>query len=369
MKQVHWRLFFFGAIAVWAMASGSAARAEDNWQAGAPPQWQKILADAKKEGHVAVVGPSELAVPIAEAFLKDTGIQVDYLGGVASVNASRVAREVRAGNVTVDFMYTGTAELPLVKEGFFEDEKAKLLLPGTADAKNWKEDKLAWVDNTQKYMLRTMATVQSIPFFNSDLVKPPLTSWKQLLEPKFKGKIVAYDPRAGGPGQQMAGYIGAQFGIDFLKKLYVGQQVVFSQDSRQMAEWITRGNYLVGLGVLLPDYVALHNAGITNIVPAQMSDGPGTLSGGFSVFLLPKGAPHPNAQIVFLNWAASQRGQAVYSHVEHQISRRVDVHEPGLLPFTEPKPGVKYLDQYNEDWALNQRKKIIEQVLDALGGR
>jgi ABC-type Fe3+ transport system substrate-binding protein len=136
-----------------------------------------------------------------------------------------------------------------------------------------------------------------------------------------------------------------------------------------MAEWIARGVYLVGLGVLLPDYVTLHNAGITNLVPAQMTDGPGTLSGGFSVMILPKGAPHPNAQTVFFNWAASQRGQAVYSHVEHQLSRRVDVNEPTALDFTRPKDGVTYLDQYNEDWALNQRKKIIDEVLEALGGR
>src|SRR5580700_1417354 len=85
-------------VPAWAQAA--------DWQAGAPPEWAKILADAQKEGHVAVVGPSELAVPIADGFKKDTGIQVDFLGGVASVNASRVAREVRAGNVIVDFMYT-----------------------------------------------------------------------------------------------------------------------------------------------------------------------------------------------------------------------------------------------------------------------
>jgi ABC-type Fe3+ transport system substrate-binding protein len=369
MKHDHWRLFLFSAVAAVAMAWGSAAFAEADWQAGAPAEWAKIFADAKKEGHVAVVGPSELAVPVAEAFLKDTGIQVDYLGGVAAVNQSRVAREVRSGNVTVDFMFTGTAELPLVKEGFFEDENAKLLLPGTADPKNWKDNKITWVDNTQKYMLRTQATVQSIPFYNPETVKPPLTSWKQLMEPQFKGKIVAYDPRAGGPGQQMAGYIGAKFGIDFLKQLYVGQQVVFSQDSRQMAEWIVRGVYSVGLGVLLPDYVKLHNAGITNLVPAEMSDGPGSLSGSFSVFLLPKNPPHPNAQIVFLNWMAGHPGQAVYSHVEHQLSRRVDVHEPTVLPFTVPKSGIDYLDQYTEDWALNHRKQIVAQVLDALGGR
>jgi len=347
----------------------ASARAED-WQDGAPPQWRQIFADAQKEGHVAVVGPSELAVPVAEAFQRDTGIQVDFLGGVAAVNASRVAREVRAGNVTVDLMYTGTAELPLVKEGLFEDERSRLLLPSVSDPKNWRDQKLKWVDNDEKYMLQTQATVTSIPFYDSNaLGKDGLTSWHQLLEPKFKGKIVAYDPRAGGPGQQMVGYVGAQLGIDFLKTLYVGQQVTYSQDSRQMSEWVSRGVHLVALGLLLPDYVRLHDAGIVNLVPALMKDGPGTLSGGFSVLILPTHAPHPNAQTVFLNWAASRNGQAVYSRVEHQLSRRIDVKDAGVLDFVVPKEGVVYLDQYNENWALNQRKKIIDAVLDAIGGR
>jgi ABC-type Fe3+ transport system substrate-binding protein len=84
---------------------------------------------------------------------------------------------------------------------------------------------------------------------------------------------------------------------------------------------------------------------------------------------MPKGSPHPNAATVFLNWAASQAGQQVYSQVEKQPSRRVDVHDPSIVDFTVPKPGVTYLDQYNEDWALNQRAKIIDEVLNALGGR
>jgi iron(III) transport system substrate-binding protein len=359
--------FLLTGVAIVAAAQTAAAQ---DWQAGAGPGWQGVLDAAKKEAHVAVVGPPELAVAVADGFLKDTGIEVDYLGGVAAANAARVSREVRAGNVTVDAMFTGTAELPLVKQGFFEDESAKLLLPGASDPKNWNGGALKWVDNDRRYMLQTQASVTSTPFYDANAVRPgELASWHDLVDPKFKGKIVAYDPRAGGPGQQMVGYIGALFGIDFLKSIYLGQQVVYSQDSRPMAEWVSRGVHAIALGVLTPDYVRLHEAGLTNFVVASLKDGPGTLSGGFSVVLLPKGAPHPNAQTVFLNWIASRPGQEIYSQVERQPSRRVDVQDPAIVDFTIPKPGLNYLDQYTEDWALNQRTKIIEAVLEALGGR
>jgi ABC-type Fe3+ transport system substrate-binding protein len=364
-----WVIRFAILVGCVAAANVQAAAAED-WQAGARPEWQRVLDAAKKEAHVAAVGPPELAVAVADGFLKDTGIEVDYLGGVAAVNAARVSREVRAGNVTIDVMFTGTAELPLVKQGYFEDENANLMLPGAFDPNKWSGGTLKWVDNDKKYMLQTQASVTSTPFYDANAAGPGgLTSWRDLLDPKFKGKIVAYDPRAGGPGQQMVGYIGALFGSDFLKSIYLGQQVVYSQDSRQMAEWVSRGVHAIALGVLTPDYVRLHEAGLTNFVVASLKDGPGTLSGGFSVVLLPKGAPHPNAQAVFLNWIASRPGQEIYSHVERQPSRRVDVQDPAIVDFTIPKPGLNYLDQYTEDWALNQRAKIIEAVLEALGGR
>src|SRR5579862_5580954 len=106
-RVIRFAILFVCVVA--AVHAGTAA-AED-WLAGAGPEWQRTLDGAKKEGHVAVVGPPELAVAVADGFLKDTGVEVDYLGGVAAVNAARVSREVRAGNVTVDVMFTGTAEL------------------------------------------------------------------------------------------------------------------------------------------------------------------------------------------------------------------------------------------------------------------
>ena len=258
--------FFLGAA-----CPGHAA----DWQAGAGEDWKNTLAAAKKEGRVAVAGPAQLAGPLTEAFQRDTGIEVEFLGGETRDRSSRLAREVRTGKVTLDFVYTGSVELPLVKEGFFEDERARLTLPGVTDMKNWAGGQLKWVDNTKKYMLQTQAFVSSVPIYDGNSIKPgELTTWNELLEPKYKGKIVAYDPRSGGPGAQIAGYIGATKGIDFLKSLYVGQAVVYSLNSRQMTEWLARSTYLVGLGIPAADYLTVTNAGIKSLVPAEMKDGP-----------------------------------------------------------------------------------------------
>jgi ABC-type Fe3+ transport system substrate-binding protein len=358
------------ASMILAVACGPAA-AQADWQAGAGADWQNILAAAKKEGQVAVAGPPELAGPVMEGFKRDTGIEVEFLGGETRERSSRVGREVRAGRVSIDFLFTGSVELPLVKEGYFEDEKARLMLPGVTEMKNWANGELKWIDNTKRYMLQTQAFVSSVPIYDGNAIKPgELTTWNDLLDPKYKGKIVAYDPRSGGPGAQIAGYIGATKGIEFLKSLYIGQQAVYSLSSRQMTEWIARGVHRIGLGIPAADYLTLTNAGVKNLVPANLTDGPGALSGGFSVVLMPKGAPHPNAATVFLNWVASAPGQAAYSKALKTTSRRTDVPvDSSVAAYTIPKPGVAYQDQYNEDYLVNVRSVILGQVTQALGGK
>jgi ABC-type Fe3+ transport system substrate-binding protein len=354
-----------------AVATATSIAYAADWQAGAGADWHTVLAAAKKEGRIAVAGPPEIAGPMTEGFKRDTGIEVEFLGGETRERSSRVGREVRTGRVTIDFLFSGSVELPLVKEGYFEDEKARLMLPGVTDMKNWANGELKWVDNTKRFMLQTQAFVSSVPIYDGNAIKPgELTTWNDLLDPKYKGKIVAYDPRSGGPGAQIAGYIGATKGIDFLKSLYVGQQVVYSLSSRQMTEWVARGVHRVGMGIPSADYLTLTNAGVKNLVPADLKDGPGAVSGGFSVVLMPKGAPHPNAATVFLNWVASAPGQIAYSQGLKTISRRTDIPlDPGVAAYTVPKPGVSYQDQYTEDYLVNVRSVILEQVMQAIGGK
>ena len=50
-------------------------------------------------------------------------------------------------------------------------------------------------------------------------------------------------------------------------------------------------------------------------------------------------------------------------------SRRTDVHVAEVPAYVIPKPGVKYLDQYTEDFYVRMRPTLQAEVMSALGGR
>ena len=355
-----------GAVAAAAMlATASAA----DWQAGAGPEWQKTLAAARAEGTVVVAGRGPMEKPMAAAFKRDTGIDLEFLGGEGRAQVSRIEREMRSGQVTIDILFGGQTYVTYVNEGFMKPIKPQFVLPGVTAASNWVGGAMKWVDKEQQYMFIGGDYVFGWPVYNSDFVKPAsLTSWKDLLKPEFKGKIASYDP-TNGPGQAQSGFIIDAHGMDFFKQLYLGQQVKITRDSRQLMEWAARGVYPIVLGGLPVEIKRFRSAGIKSLVVADLPDGHGALLGGSSVVAEPKLAPHPNAAAVFLNWYASQPGQQVFSEVWETPSNRVDVTADVIPDFVKPKPGVAYIDQYTEDWYLNRFvASYSDAIVEAMGG-
>ena len=343
--------------------------AATDWQDGGGAKWAALLAAARQEGRVVVMGRPDLAKPFADGFQRDTGITLEFLGGEGREQVSRLARELRAGAVTIDLLFGGATTLAMAHQGELVDLQPQLLLPGVTDGGNWTDGHLKWVDSTQRYMVLGSEYIHGWPVFDGDLVKPGMiTSWQDLLKPEFKGKIAAFDPRSGGPGQAAASYLADRFGIDYIKRLYIGQEVTLAAHSRQIVEWVARGTHLVALGALPTDIEQFRRNGVSNLVIGQMSDGPGALLGGSAVLCEPKGAPHPAAATVFLDWYLSKPGQQIFAHVWQVPSRRTDVQDPSIPPYVIPKPGVAYLDEYEENWYENVRPKVAEAITEALGG-
>ena len=72
-------------------AAGATARALAQSSA---PGWEKLVADAKKEGKVVIIAPSDPQVreQIPATFKARYGITVEYLGGRSSDMAARLRR-------------------------------------------------------------------------------------------------------------------------------------------------------------------------------------------------------------------------------------------------------------------------------------
>ncbi|HEY4134392.1 MAG TPA: extracellular solute-binding protein [Alphaproteobacteria bacterium] len=344
------------------------AFAED-WQAGAGEDWKKVMEAARKEGKVVVGGRAALGQPLIDAFKRDTGLNIDFLSGEGRDITSRIEREARSGNVTIDFVLGGAGVgIGMMNEKQLTALKPQLMLPSVTDGKNWIDGKLKWVDNGETYLLIGGEYISGWPVFNSSVIKPgEITSWTDLLKPQYKGKIAAHDPRGGSTGAAAAAYLVYLHGEDFLKKLYIDQDVTLARTPAQLIEWVVRGNYPIVIGSLATDIEKYRRAGITTIAVGEMSDGPGNLLGGNGVILEAKNPPHPNAGTVFLNWYLSQPGQYAFSTAWETPSRRVDVVIPSLPAYTLPKPGVTYLDQYQEDWYVNSRPKVEKAIIKIMG--
>lgn len=150
-------------------------------------------------------------------------------------------------------------------------------------------------------------------------------------------------------------------------KLYKEQNVTFTQDLRQLVEWVARGTHPVALGAVQVMIETFRKEGFP-IIRHFPRDLPGSLLGGYGTVVLVKGEPHSNGAVVFVNWFASKEGQEIYAREMLEPSLRSDVRQDVVPEYVIPKPGVDYkVDQYSEDWMLNVAPKVQKRLAEALG--
>ena len=358
-----------GFVLAATIAMGAAgARADDDWQAGAGPQWQTVLAAARAEGKIVIAGTIQMGEPVQAAFKRDTGIDVEYLNLFGSDLFARASREYKSGQVTMDAVFMGANGLPLALAGYLEPIVPRLMLPGATDPAKWIDGKLQFIDSAGTYMFLASESVNSWVLIDKNAIKPDaLTGWHDLLKPEYDGKIAIYDPRVAGTGANIAVFLAGALGMDYVKKLYVDQHPKISRDGRQIVEWVGRGVYPIAIGAISDDIQRFENAGINNFAEVMMNDAPGLLLGGYSL-TLPVHAPHPNAATVFANWFVSRPGEEIYDTVQNTPSRRTDVHVASVPDYLYPKPGSTYIDGYEQNYLVAKRpplQKAVSDLLDA----
>ena len=243
--------------------------------------------------------------------------------------------------------------------------KPVLVLPEVLDDSKWDggfDDGFADKEKRCCYMFSRY--VSPTIYVNRDVI--PLgdfESAKDLLNPKFAGKIAWHDPRGEGAGLNSAMLFMMGYGEDFLRKLFFQQKIAYFQNRRQLAEAVVQGQYPIGIGGDAEIKSLRAKGAGKNVHPIEEGKfGVGDLSVGVGAVALIDPAPHPNAAKVYINWLLSREGQDAWFRGADLNSRRVDV--PGN-PDNAPKPGNKYLVTATEDLVPQREhaRKLAEQLL------
>lgn len=328
-----------GAALAITLMSGGAQALED---------WNTVLTKARQEGIVVVHGApgKRYADALVGAFNKaHPDIRVQFSGASNRTDVPKLLRERKAGIFAWDVWVSGpsTAVGRLKPLGVFQPLQP-FLTKDTMDDKHWAGGfDAGWMDVEKKFFYTFDGTTQNPIQINHDFIKKgQITSIKDLLKPEFAGKIVWDDPRFNGSGNGSSQTIYENLGEDFLRALY-RQKIVFTTNRRQLAEWVVRGRYPIGIGLGENDLAVFQKQGLgTNVGPLPDSFYKvQQQSSGFGALGVVDKAPHPNAAAVYVNWLLSRAGQESWSGVPRN-SRRVDV-KPGD-PTLAPRPNIKYFN-------------------------
>jgi iron(III) transport system substrate-binding protein len=330
----------FLATAVFIIAVTPASHSAD-WR----DDWNEALTAAKKEGKVAVITDVTAAIrdALTISFQEKYGITVDLFGALGREVPPRIAAERKAGRYLWDVFVHGTTTglESMIPMGAFDPLEPALLTPDVKDPKTWRGG-MEFLDPNK--MLLTMTPFQrGTIFFNPKLVNPKeFKSHKDLLDPKWRGKLILDDPRRAGPGQATFTffYLHPELGPDFIRALGK-QQITILKDFAQEVDAIGQGRYPVLIGTA--DFVAIARAKqgvpIAIVDPRQLKEGTDVSPANGALALFNK-APHPNAAKIYINWLLSKEGQTVFARASGYVSARADVPSDHTEPWRMPQPGA-----------------------------
>ena len=329
------------AIALLALAFGGASAGAD-WQS----DWDRTLAAAKKEGTVAVITDvtASMRDALTLAFQTKYGIQVELFGALGREVPPRVLAERKAGRYLWDVFVHGTTTglESMIPAGAFDHLEPALIFPDIKDPKTWRGGGLEFLDPNKTLMVMTPFQRGTI-FYNPKLVNAKeFKSYKDLLDPKWKGKLIMDDPRRAGPGQATFTffYLHPELGVDFIRAL-AKQQITIFKDYAQEVDAIGQGRYPVLIGTA--DFVAVARAKqgipIAIVDSRQLKEGADVSPANGSLAFF-NNAPHPNAAKVYINWLLSKEGQTIFARANGYVSARLDVPTDHAEPWRVPQPGA-----------------------------
>lgn len=333
-------------------------------------EWDKVVEAARKENQVVIftnIGGQNRA-ELTAAFAAKYGVKLEFLVVSRGLELTqRLVTERRAGLFTADVIVTGATTIitTMKPEGFLDAIEPLLILPEVRDPKVWRGGS-PFLDKERKtspliaYYNRYLAR-------NTELVKEgDVKSYRDLLDPRWKGKIIMNDPTISGSANSFIGLVTKAWGPestrDFLRQL-VKQEPSITRDRRVQVEALARGKFPLSLASSAEPIAEFMSIGAP-IAYVKVKEG-GSVTASSGVVAIPSQRPHPNATIVFLNWLLGKEGIAVFATAFGQPGSRLDLPyktAPGYFP---PEPGEAVIVEDEEDILMKVNQMDVAKEIFA----
>lgn len=341
-------------------------------------EWEKTLKAAKGEGQVTVYGWSRdshlQALTEFQKIYPD--IKLVLISGSGSDLGPRIIAERRAEKYLADLFIVGTTTPVevLMPAKALDPIRPSLILPEVADESLWFGKKFYFADAQKEHVLLNDGTVEtSLIAYNTKVVRPEeIQSYWDLLKPKWRGKILAYDPRkrsgAGGPIRFL--YFSQKLGPKFVYRLFNEMDLTLATEGHLMTDWLATGKFPLFLFPAAGDIDKAKKQGLPVAEMTHLShEGAAMHAGAGAVGAINRPA-HPNAAKVYLNWYLSREGQTAYQRITERNSLRTDIPKDRLPDAANivPKEGIPYifsaLPEYSD---LQPIRKLVTEALEKAG--
>jgi iron(III) transport system substrate-binding protein len=286
------------------------------------PEWKAVLEAGRKEGEVSVLGSNSLQIVVQKLtpeFESTYGIKIKFTAGTGSDAESRIKAESDAGRVVNSAVTAGDATMYSLFNGGHLDQ-----LQGLPNGAKLHPLEFAVIELTRGMTWPIYDLVYGI-YVNSQQVSvaDEPKAWKDLLDPRWKGKIVMHTPTVAGGGNTVFAVLQSTpgFGDDFLKQLAAQDPLVVRSGSDVDAT-VARGERPTGFPGNIHGPASQPGSPLKWVI---MSDG--VVRTTISMGLI-KNNPTPNAAKVFLNWMLSPAMQQAVANDLEDVPATVGIPHP-----------------------------------------
>jgi len=333
-----------------ASASTKVSSPEEQAYQKAQDDFKKVVEAARNEDEAIIysIFQVDMLDALAKAFNKvDPKIQVKLMR-VAGAAANERLKAEQTTKQYIASAYMGGA--PVTR--WMDDEKITQPL----DVPVLHEPGVKWVISPTFDKPKNTVTITFNKFlllYNTQLIpagQEPKT-WRDLADPRFKDKLVFWDPRISSTPRALFGalYLDSRYGPDVVRKITENTRV--SPDSADAVRVVAKGEAAVTLSTVA-SYKEVAGAPVKLVNP---SDG-AMLSPTQIAMVL--SAPHPNTVRVFANWILSKEGQQVLGTGYGVVRGDVDAEEK----LGQALPGEQLFP--NVPWSAEYESKINGEPID-----